>query len=58
MCGSNFCRENIGEKYLEKARKLFAAFMDMEKGYDRVDRKGLWDNLRVYGVRGQMLEGI
>ncbi len=24
----------------------------------RVDKKGLWDILRVYGVGGQLLEGI
>ncbi len=29
------------EKYLEKDRKLFAALMDFEKAYDKVDRKGL-----------------
>ncbi len=46
------------EKYLEKDRKLCAAFMDLEKAYDRIDRKGLWDILRVYGVGGQLLEGI
>ncbi len=46
------------EKYLEKNRKLFAAFMDLEKAYDTADRKGLWDTLRVYGVGGQLLEGI
>ncbi len=28
------------KKYLEKDRKLLAAFMDLEKAYDRVDRKG------------------
>ncbi len=43
------------EKYLEKYRKLFAAFMDLEKVCDRVDRKGLWNTLGVYGVRGQLL---
>ncbi len=46
------------QKYLEKDRKLFAAYMDLEKAYDRVDRKGLWDTLRVYGVGGQLLDGI
>ncbi len=30
-------------KYLQKDRKLFAAFMNFEKAFDkRVDRKGLW----------------
>ncbi len=58
MCGSIFCRENIDGKYLENDRKLFAAFMDLEKAYHRVDRKGLWDILRVYRVGGQLLEGI
>ncbi len=52
MCGSNFCSENIGGKIPRKDRKLFAAFMDLEKAYDRVDRNGLWDILRVYGVGG------
>ncbi len=26
--------------------------------YDRVDRKGLWDTLRVYGVGGKLFEGM
>ncbi len=38
-----FAVKILVEKYLEKDRKLFAAFMDLEKAYDRVDRKGLWE---------------
>ncbi len=58
MCRPDFCSENIGGKYLEKDRKLFAAFMDLEKAYARVDRKGLWDTLRLYGVGGKLFERI
>ncbi len=40
------------EKYLEKDRKLFATVVDLEKAYDRVDRKGLRDTLEsVWGGR-------
>ncbi len=53
-----FAVKMLVEKYLDRERKLFAAFMDLEKVCDRVDRKGLWDILRVYGVGGQLLEGI
>lgn len=35
----------VGE-YLRKGRKMYVAFMDLEKAYDRVDRKVLWRILR------------
>ncbi len=41
-----------------KDKKLYAAFMDLEKAYDRVDREALWSVLRIYGVGGQLLKGI
>ncbi len=53
-----FAVKILVEKYLEKERKLFATFMDMKKAYDRVDMKGLWDTLRVYGVGGKLFERI
>ncbi len=53
-----FAVEILVEKYLEKDRNLFAAFVDLKKSYGRVDRKGLGDTLRVHGVGGQLLEGI
>ncbi len=53
-----FAVKILVENYLENDRKLFAAFMDLEKAYDRVDRKVLWDAPRVYGVGGKLFEGI
>ncbi len=32
--------------------------MDLEKGYDRVDKQALRNVLKVYGVGGQLLEGV
>ncbi len=46
------------EKIKGKSRKLYAAFMDLEKAYDRVDRMALWDVLGMYGVGRCLLEGI
>ncbi len=46
------------EGYLGKDKKLYAAFMDLEKAYDRVDREALWSVLKIFGVGGQLLKGI
>ncbi len=40
------------EGYSGKHKKLYAAFMDLEKAYDRVDREALWSVLKIYGVGG------
>ncbi len=53
-----FAIKILVEKCLEKDRKLFVVFMDLEKAYDRVDRKGLWETLRVYRVGRKLLEGV
>ncbi len=45
-------------EYLGKDKKSYAAFMDLDKAYDRVDREALWSVLRIYDVSGQLLKGI
>ncbi len=44
------------KEYLGKDKKLYAAFMDLEKAYDGVDREALWDVLKIYCV--ELMEGI
>ena len=43
------------EKMIEMAKErkecLFVAFIDMEKAYDRVDRRKLFEVIRGYGVQ-------
>ena len=48
----------LSEKYLEKHKDVYVAFMDLEKAYDRVDREALWQLLSVYGVGGGLLAAI
>ena len=49
-----FFLKNLIEKSLERNRKLYVRYMDLEKAYDRVDREGLW----MYGIGGRLLEAV
>ncbi len=53
-----FAMKRLVEEYLEKDKKLYAAFMDLEEAYDRVNREALWSMLRIYDVGGQLLKAI
>ena len=46
------------EKYLANGKNVFWAFMDLEKGHDTIDRHGMWQMLRVYGVGGKLLKVV
>ena len=46
------------EKHLEKGKKMFSAFIDLEKAYDKVWREDLWSALREYGIGGRLLGSI
>ncbi len=48
----------IIEKILAKSKKVYAAFMDLEKAYDRADWEAMWDVLMAYGVGGRFLDGL
>ena len=32
--------------------------MDLEKAHDTIDRHGMWQMLRVYGVRGKLSKAV
>ncbi len=48
----------ITEKTLLKDKNVYAALMDLETAFDRVDCEALWDVLRIYGVSGRLLDGV
>ena len=33
-------------------------FIELEKAYDTIDRHGMWQMLRVYGVGGKLLKAV
>ena len=46
------------EKYLTNGKDVFWVFMNLEKAYDTIDRQGMWQMLRVYGVGGKLLKAV
>ena len=47
---SLFAVRQVCEKYLANGKDVFWAFMDFERAYDTIDRHGMWQMQRVYGV--------
>ena len=53
-----FAVRQVCEKYLINGKDVFWAFMDFEKAYDTINRHGMWQMLRVYGVGGKLLKAV
>ena len=51
----NIERKN-SKKFVKKVyvSETYAAFMNLEKAYDTVDREALWNVLKIYGFGGQV----
>ena len=37
-----FVMKQMSENFVDKNKSLYVAYMDLEKVYDRVDRKRMW----------------
>ena len=53
-----FAVRQVCEKYFTNGKGVFWAFMDLEKAYDTIDRYGMWQMLKVYGVGGKLLKAV
>ena len=53
-----FAVRQVCEKYLANGKDVFWVFMDLEKAYDTIDRHGMWQMLRVYGVGSKLLKAV
>ena len=48
----------VCEKYLANGTDVLWAFMYLEKPYNMIDRHGMWQMLRVYGVGRKLLKAV
>ena len=53
-----FAVKQLVEKTIKKDKKIYMAFVDLEKVYDNVHREKLWKVLDEYGVKGRLLKAI
>ena len=55
----NLCMlERLIEMVKARKEEIFVAFLDMEKAYDRVNRKKLFEAMRCYGVHEKLVRLI
>ena len=53
-----FVMRQLAEKTIEKDGKMYAAFIDQEKAYDKVWREDMWRTLATHGVSGRLLRAV
>ena len=56
--GQIFAVKQLVETTTVKDKKIYMAFMDLEKVYDNVSREKLWKVLDEYGVKGRLLKAM
>ena len=50
--------KQLSEKFVDKTKCLYVAYMDLEQTYDRIDRYAMWRVLGMYGINGQLLKAV
>lgn len=53
-----FTLQQIIRKKKEKSKSVYLAFLDMEKAFDRVPRKKIWESLHRRGADGKLIKSI
>ena len=53
-----FAVRQVCKKYSANRKDVIWAFMYLEKAYDTVDRNGMWQMLRMFGVAGKLFKAV
>ena len=57
MCNQILVQKQIVENVRENKHRVNVCFVNLKKGYDRVNREALGNVLRMYDVGGRLLNG-
>ena len=50
--------DSLQERHLAKNRKLYFAFVDLEKAFDRVPKKVIWWAMRKHGIEEWIMQFV
>lgn len=53
-----FALQQVVEKGLEKRKKVYAAFIHLEKAYDEVNKEAFWEVLTLYCLHGRLITAV
>ena len=53
-----FALKSLFDIFNYQKKKLFCAFVDYEKAFDKIWRDGLWYKLVMHGIKGKVLDVI
>ena len=53
-----FVMKQISEKFVDKNKCLYVAYMDLDIAYERVDKEPMWRVLGMCGINGQLLKAV
>ena len=48
----------IGEKFLDKNKSIYMAFLDLKSAFDTASRKEIWKTLKKMGVTNKLIRAI
>ena len=50
--------KQMSEKSVDKDKRFYVAYLNLEKVHDRADKEAMWRVLGMYGINGQFLKAV
>ena len=50
-----FMKRKLSEKFVNKGKRLYVAYMDLEKSYDIIDSETIWLAIWMFNVNNDVI---